>query len=49
VKKVKSDWKERKDRKRKWLTADEAGAELDDSGLRALVQRYADKLKSQDG
>ena len=44
VKKVKSTWKECRQRKRKWLPAEEAAARLDDSGLRLLVRRYAERV-----
>lgn len=46
VKKVKSDWKERKERKRKWLTPEQAVERLDDGGRRELVRRYAADLEN---
>ena len=44
VKKLKSDYKERKERKRKWLSAEKAADKLDGDGLRLLVKLYANKL-----
>lgn len=48
VKKVKSDYKERRQRKRKWMSAEEASERLDDSGLKQLVRRYAERLGSSE-
>jgi hypothetical protein len=48
VKRLKADYKERKERKRKWLSAEDAAEKLDDSGLRSLVTRYAEKLQDSD-
>jgi 8-oxo-dGTP pyrophosphatase MutT (NUDIX family) len=45
VKKLKSRWKEDKERQRQWLSAEEACARLDDAGLRDLVRRYARQLR----
>jgi 8-oxo-dGTP pyrophosphatase MutT (NUDIX family) len=47
VKKVKSRWKERKERKRMWLSADEAVARLDDGELSDLVKRYAEAFSRE--
>ena len=45
VKKLKSEYKERKERKRKWMSAEEAADKLDDGSLRLLVKLYAEKLQ----
>jgi 8-oxo-dGTP pyrophosphatase MutT (NUDIX family) len=39
VRKVKSSWKEQKQRKRKWLPLDQAIIELDDAGLKKLIDQ----------
>lgn len=48
VKRLKSEYKERKERKRKWLSAEDAAARLDDTGLRSLVKRYAKERQRSD-
>jgi 8-oxo-dGTP pyrophosphatase MutT (NUDIX family) len=44
VRKVKTHYKERKQRKRKWLCADDAATRLADQQLRVLVRSYASVL-----
>jgi 8-oxo-dGTP pyrophosphatase MutT (NUDIX family) len=46
VRKVEASWKERKQRKRRWLPIEQAAAELDDIGLRDLVQQHSRHLAS---
>ena len=45
VEKLKEAYKERGERKRRWMSAEEAAEKLDDSGLRQLVRRYAARLE----
>jgi len=45
VRKVKAEWKERKQRRRKWMSPDEAARKLDDIPLRGLVLDYAETLQ----
>lgn len=44
VRKIQSSWKECKQRKRKWMPIEQAAAELDDAGLRILVQQHSERL-----
>lgn len=44
VEKVKSSWKERKQRKRKWLSIESAAERLDDVGLRSLIESHGSAL-----
>lgn len=46
VRKLKSSWKERKQRKRKWLTLAQAIVELDDVGLKTLIKRQSAEIGS---
>jgi 8-oxo-dGTP pyrophosphatase MutT (NUDIX family) len=48
VEKVKSSWKERKQRKRKWLSVKNAAERLDDAGLRSLIESHGSALMSRD-
>jgi len=41
-----SSWKEKRQRKRKWMPIEQAARELDDAGLRALIQQYSKDLLS---
>jgi hypothetical protein len=41
VRKIKSRWTEHKQRRRKWMTPDQAANELGDLSLGELVQNYA--------
>lgn len=43
---VRSSWKEKRQRKRKWMPIEQAAKELDDAGLRALVRQYSKDLPS---
>jgi 8-oxo-dGTP pyrophosphatase MutT (NUDIX family) len=45
VKKIKADWKERTERKRKWLSAEDAAAQLFDDGLAGIVRYYATSVR----
>jgi 8-oxo-dGTP pyrophosphatase MutT (NUDIX family) len=46
VRKMEASWKERKQRKRNWMPIEQAAAELDDIGLRDLVQQHSTYLAS---
>ena len=43
---IRSSWKEKRQRKRKWMPIEQAAKELDDVGLRALIQQYSKDLLS---
>lgn len=46
VRKVKSSWKERKQRRRIWMPVEQAVRKLDDAGLRSLVRATLRQLSS---
>ena len=43
---IQSSWKEKRQRKRKWMPIEQAANELDDAGLRALIQQCSKNLLS---
>ena len=45
VKRLRSDWKERKERTRKWFSVTAAAKKVDEPELAALVRNLADHLK----